>query len=226
MKLTSVDRLILSGLLLATIANLFSASLSGKLEQIQPVLYALVLCLIAVWLIEFFGRRLIHILRLPRFAASAFILNANKDLLLYFHPRLNRYVQMGGRIGLWEQPHDGAMRTACERTGLSASDLAFHEVFHPNMNPTDRALGKVERIASPFIVQREFTPQRGFVQYHYDFMYVFRVRHDDTRFNNDSYKPIRFVNLSVLRELVAKQEALPDVLDAYERILQVLNREC
>ncbi len=117
------------------------------------------------------------------------------------------------------------IRIACERTGLSASDLAFHEVFHPNMNPTDRVLGKVERIAAPFIVQREFTRQRGFVRYHYDFMYVLRVRHDDTTFNTDNYKPIRFVGLLALQELVAKQEALPDILDAYERILQVLSRQ-
>jgi hypothetical protein len=58
-----------------------------------------------------------------------------------------------------------------EEAGISEDQLEFHPLFHDPHLPISEL---VERVPRPYSVHREYRSQRGFVKFHYAFVYVCR----------------------------------------------------
>lgn len=222
MTLTKLDRIILTGVILALITGI-SANYFGSVNHLlERIIGVLVLFVISTWLIILLSRAIFYKLTDGELAVEAFILNSNKELLLYKHPFHNKFIPVGGRVKRSEFPDKALERRLLERAGLARSAYHYNNVFHPDFNTSPFNLGHVQRIPSPFIIQKELRRQRLFKKFHYDFIYVIDLLDDKHVFPSNDYSPFRFVNLSMLSQLRNSNETFPDVLDTYDRILPLL----
>jgi hypothetical protein len=128
----------------------------------------------------------------------------------------------GGRVKRSEFPNEAIQLRLEERLGLNPRDYKFDERFHHGINSKSGYLGEVQRQAAPFLVQRELHRQRAFVKFHYDFFYVLKLLSDDVSFADSDYQPVYFVSLDGLKEMVEQRTTYPDVLDAYQRVLEIV----
>ena len=222
-KLNAFDRIILSSLLLSMIVNIFSDYVIQIFPNIQSLLFPAVVILIIIWSLYFAGKLIYDKYTMGRYAVEVFLLNDQNELLLYYHPYHKKYLPPGGRVNASEFPDDAVRNRLKERIGLQSGDFVFHELFHPNLNSSSHTLGKIERIATPFLVQKELITQRGHKKFHYDFFYVLRLTKLPSCFLDNEYQPIRFVSKDTLKDIILDKECFPDVMDTYERILKHLN---
>jgi len=124
-------------------------------------------------------------------------------------------------------PHVALRDRLAERLGLDDSDWSFNERFHPGLDFNVGNVGNVQRVAAPFLVQRELEKQRAFVRFHYDFIYVLRLNPGVriARESSDLARTHTFVDLAQLREMVIQRQSFPDVLDAYTRVVGVAGKQ-
>lgn len=222
MKLNNFDRLVLASLLLATIVNIFSDYVIRNYQWVQNWLFPLVIIISVLWVASFLTRIVAMKVTAGRYAVEAYVLNEQYELLLYYHPFHHKHLPPGGRVYGSEFPDDALRNRLSQRLGLLPNDYTFVEAFHPDLNRKTGVIGNVERVPTPFMVQKEIHKQRAFVKFHYDFFYVLRLQTSNHVFPENEYKPVRFVDRDTLRQLVASRETFPDVFDAYERILHVI----
>lgn len=225
MRLNNFDRLILIGLLLAAIVNIFSDYVSENYQQIQIILFPLVILSIVIWFLTMVGKVLLNKIMAGKYAVEVFVLNDKNELLVYYHPYHDKHIPPGGRVKDSEFPDETVKNRLQERVGLQPSDYTYHELFHPDLNPATKDIGKVERVPNPFIVQKEFRRQRGLKKFHYDYFYVLRLTNPKPTFLHSQYQPIRFVDKSTLEHMIASKKSFSDVLDAYERILNRISSQ-
>ena len=226
MKLTNLDRAIIAGLIIATIANLFSDSLKSVLPNtlptLQGVVFALTAALIAVWLIVLIGRHIVERITAGKYAVEALILNEKNELLLFYHPTHQKHIPPAGRVNSGEVPDEAVKNRLQERLGLTPQDYRYHGSFHDVNDVSYASFERVIRVPAPFLVQREKRRQRGYVKYHYDFFYVLELTNPNPIFLDNEYGPPIWVDLEELKLLVEKDKTFPDVLDAYGRVLSRL----
>jgi hypothetical protein len=160
-----------------------------------------------------------------RYAVEALILNGHDELLLYHHPYHKCMLPPGGRVKRSEFPNLALQLRLQERLNLSPAQYKFDERFHHGLDANSGNLGEIQRLAAPFIVQREVHKQRAFVQSHYDFIYVLKLLSDDISFKPSRYDPVHFVDLNALKDMVSQRRTFPDVLEAYKRMLDISARE-
>jgi ADP-ribose pyrophosphatase YjhB (NUDIX family) len=185
------------------------------------ILVQLSFVVLAAWSLVLIGRLAVWFITSGRYAVEALILNENDELLLYRHPLHKTMLPPGGRVRRTEFPNEAIQRRLQERLGLTPDKYVYDHHFHHGLVNSGN-LGDVERLAAPFLVQRELHRQRNFVKLHYDFIYVLRLTGQHMTFDNPRYSPVHFADLETLREMVAQGRTLPDVLDAYRRALEVI----
>jgi hypothetical protein len=66
--------------------------------------------------------------------------------------------------------------------------------------------------------------QRSFVESHYDLIYVLKLLEENVTFRSSKYSPLHFVDMDALQEMAAQGRTLPDVLDAYRRVLDIISK--
>lgn len=157
-----------------------------------------------------------------RYAVEALILDAEGRLLLYHHPHHKCMLPPGGRVRRMEFPDTALQLRLQERLELGPQQYAFDARFHHGLEVSSGNLGVIQRAAAPFLVQRELQGQRRWVRFHYDMIYVLRLLDETVDFGRSRYAPVHFVDEDALEEMVAQRGTFPDVLDAYRRVLAVL----
>lgn len=219
MELNKWDRLLLITVLLALAVNI-AASFFASLQNgvVQRYIGIAVVVIVVFWTISLVWRYSVNKITEGKYAVEAFILNGNKELLVYRHPYHNKFIPPGGRVRSNEFPEEALGKRLLERTGLSQDSYSFSQAFHPTLS-TQYALGSVERVQVPFIIQKEIRRQRFFKRFHYDFIYVLQLKDNTFTFPSNKYAPFSFVTFTMLEQMLARRETFPDVLDAYEKIL-------
>ena len=100
---------------------------------------------------------------LKSLTATVYIVH-RKKVLLHLHKKYNTWFPVGGHLYPDELPHHAAVREAMEESGFSVS-LCDHCV-------TDPALGRVDRVPSPFLICHEGI---GHEEEFLDFIYIARL---------------------------------------------------
>jgi hypothetical protein len=224
--LNRIDRLIIYGLLggaaIDLIASLGAQKVSSDFPYVYRHFFVLVTIALLFWIVYFTIRWLLIILTSGRYAVEALILDNDNRLLLYKHPYHNKLLPPGGRVNLFEFPHDAIVSRLGERLNLHRKDYDFIRAFHPTIGHQIGDIGDVQRVPAPFIVQRELRRQRSLVKFHYDFIYVLRLTNMSIDFSRSAYTPVSFVAIAELRHMADTGRTLIDVVDAYERVLRQL----
>jgi ADP-ribose pyrophosphatase YjhB (NUDIX family) len=219
---TSFIRFLVGVIAVGILVNLASDTIGDRFPYGKNVVVYLAALVVAVWFIVIMLQVVRSYLIQGRYAVEALILNSNNELLLYRHPHHKCMLPPGGRIGRFEFPNDALQRRLEERLSLNSRAYKFDERIHDVADMNNGSIGEIQRFAAPFIVQRELHRQRGFVRFHYDFIYVLRMLDDNYEFDSPKYAPIRFFDLAALKEAAAQRRTFPDVIDAYERVLSLI----
>jgi 8-oxo-dGTP pyrophosphatase MutT (NUDIX family) len=100
------------------------------------------------------------------FTASAFVLNAHREVLLVHHQKLDVWLYPGGHIEFGETPDDAALREVAEETGI-------RPVF---VGELDETLADAEEgvtvLRRPYRVLCEFINDKANPHYHLDLIYL------------------------------------------------------
>ena len=198
--------------------HLAGTYLADAYPAADKVIVQLAALLAVVVLVTLIVQGIVSYLTSGRYAVEALILNQNDELLLYFHPQHKCMLPPGGRVKRSEFPHEAIGARLEERVGLKPDQYQLDGRFHHGLNSGN--LGAVQRVAAPFLVQRELHRQRSFIRFHYDFFYVYRLLDVKShQFDNVKVGPVHFADLDAISEMVAQKRTFPDVLDAYRRVL-------
>lgn len=224
-KSSGFDRFIAVSILLAILVNIASNYYSGMNPAVIGVIGKTIVAILMIWAFRVVVIKVLEEFTAGRMAVEALILAPDDKLLLYRHPYHDNFIPPGGRISPKELPEDGLQRALKERVGLNETDFSFHPIIHNRNRHKVGHLGKVERVVTPFIIQKELKQQRLLKRFHYDFIYVLQL--DDTimQFPDNEYRPFKFVDLKELEEIERKKDTFPDVVDAYKRVLFILDNE-
>lgn len=225
MGLSKFDKYLMSSLLVATIINVGSTYIGA----INPILQATLGYVLAFTVIISTCYIAIKItyknITSGKLAVEAFILDDKNRLLFYSHPYHRIFLPPGGRVKGNEFPDQALENRLKERIGLKKEHYQFDKKLHPTFDE-DNNIGRVQRVPTPFIIQRELRKQRLFKSFHYDFIYVLNTAINIDQLSKTSkYEPLKFMNYDAVEKMVADRRTFPDVLDAYKRILAILNEE-
>jgi hypothetical protein len=135
----------------------------------------------------------------------------------------------GGRLGLWEFPHEAVARCLVEEAGIGHDQFEFDPRFHKRR---EMISNRVMNVPQPYAVHQEHRLQRKEIdtgncqgqeiQIHYAFLYVCRFRGVDLPLEPvRQYRPQWYS----LKELEAMGEERPfdDVFRDYAAILNSLD---
>jgi len=212
-------------MIVGILVNLVSDYLGNHYRSVERILIELTLAGVLIWALILITEVVLTRFSGCRYAVEALILNSRDELLLWRHPYHKCMLPPGGRVKRGEFPNQALRSRLQERLGLGPSQYRFDGRFHHGINENSGNLGEVQRLAAPFLVQRELHRQRAFVKSHYDFIYVLKLVADDINLDLPRYSPVHFVDIEALKEMVSQGRTYPDVLDAYRRILNASARE-
>lgn len=221
-RLLAFLRFLVGVVIVGILVNFATDLLAKEFPKAKSVFVFLAAVALAMWLATILARIARAYLIEGRYAVEALILNSRNELLLYRHPHHKCMLPPGGRVQRAEFPNDALQRRLQERLRLEPGQYRFDDLVHKDRDINNGNLGEIQRLPAPFLVQRELHRQRTFVRFHYDLIYVLRLVHDDMAFEHSKYDPVHFVDLATLREMVAQKRTFPDVLDAYRRVLAVV----
>ena len=209
---------VLAGVLVHLLGDEQAKKYTGFSHMLVQVVALVVVAALLVALMSLVITYITH----GRYAVEALILNDADELLMCWHPHHKCMIPPGGRVGRTEFPHDAIRRRLQARIGLAATQYHFDPRFHHGLDSNSGDLGRVQRVAAPFMVQRELHKQRTLSRFHYDFIYVLRLSDPAPNFDKAKFAPVHFVNLGALEQMVAQRRTFPDVLDLYNRTLSVI----
>lgn len=214
----NIDRFILASIIVSLLVNLGSAFLGQYFPQINIIAAIVLGVAIAVWGLYRLISTLLQYLSFGRYAVLIFFLNKNNELLLIKHPFHRCLLPPGGRLGLWDLPHQTVAKKLKEETGIT--EFEFHPKFH---NPDQMISEVVEDVPRPYSVHMEHRRQRGFVKFHYAFVYVCRSKNgiDKPLVAINEYQP-RWMNLESIYLLPKNDIPYDDIIRRYEDILRNL----
>lgn len=207
------------------VIHLIGDYLGDRYSSIEKPLIVIAITAVGIWTLFILTGLMLARFTAGRYAVEALILNSQNDLLVCRQPYHNCMLPPGGRVKRSEFPNEALQLRLQERLDLNPRDYRFDDRFHHGINGNSGNLGEVQRVAAPFLVQRELHKQRTFVDFHYDFFYVIKLLSDDILIKPAAkYQPAYFVDLDSLKEMVAQRRTFPDVLDAYQRVLNQIAR--
>ncbi|HZB31616.1 MAG TPA: hypothetical protein VE465_15765 [Streptosporangiaceae bacterium] len=224
-RLGSFVRFVLSIVVVGILVNLAADFLDTHFPPARNILVYLAALVMACWALTLLTKFALSYFISGRYAVEALVLNSRDELLLYHHPHHKCMLPPGGRVKRTEFPNFALQNRLEERLGLTPNHYLFDPRFHGGLDANSGNLGEIERFAAPFLVQREIHRQRSFVKAHYDFIYVLKLRDDNVPLSPSRYRPVHFVDMAALQEMVAQKRTFPDVLDAYRRISRVAAQE-
>lgn len=156
---------------------------------------------------------------LPPDAVELFLLDDENRLCMYHHPHHKRRLPPGGRVGRLETIYEALERTLESRMGLNKDEYELINLCEASVAGNEAQLGKASLCPCPFRIQTEHHSQRLGKQLHMDFLFVGRIRQGKKIAVAKEYQPAGFLTREQVSNLVKNQETLPDVLDAYDAIL-------
>lgn len=205
-----------SVLIAGVVVNVASGVLMERYSRLSTTVTIVVLAVGSAVLLGLLARNLYLGITATRYAVSAVVLDGDGRMLTYRHPHHKVNLWPGGRVGLAESPHAALAARLRERLGLEPADYEYDERFHPSGDWG--FLGNVERVAAPFIVQRELERQRSRIRAHYDLVYVLRLTRDRVQIDSDRYAPVEFRTLDDLVEMERLGRTFPDLVAAYRQV--------
>jgi ADP-ribose pyrophosphatase YjhB (NUDIX family) len=208
-----------SAVIVAMVVGVATNHLSTLAPWMQPAAFALVIVALILWVGSEAGSFLIAVLYggKGRYSVLVFALDRQKRLLLVQHPFHKRRIPPGGRLKMFELPHDAVGRLLKEEAGVTSYE--FSSQFHRAEGPyTDF----VTVLPQPYRVQRELRDQRGWVKFHYAFVYV--VRTDDALGAVLDYDP-RWYTAAEVHAMVPPTRPFDDIVLRYDDILKCLQPE-
>jgi ADP-ribose pyrophosphatase YjhB (NUDIX family) len=209
---------VIAGVLVHLVGDELAKNYTGVAHTLVQIFALLIVAASLLALISLVITYITH----GRYAVEALILNDANELLMYWHPHHKCMLPPGGRVGRAEFPHDAIQRRLQTRIGLVPTQYHFDPRFHHGLDTNSGDLGRVQRVAAPFMVQRELHKQRTFSRFHYDFIYVLRLSDPVPNFDKAKCVPVHFVNLDALEQMITQRRTFPDVLDLYRRTLAVI----
>lgn len=215
--LNSVDRLIMSAIVLAAIVNVASSYYSEVLPESIKVSALLIVSIIFIYFIFRILGLLLSYLRYGRFAVLVFVLNKKNQLLLVSHPYHKRRIPPGGRLAQWELPHTAV--TAKLKDEANILNFEFHSLFHKKHLVISEL---VEDVPRPYSVHMEHRRQRSLVKFHYAFIYIVRCLEEGGYRFRSEYDP-KWFSLQEIKEMPRDQIPFDDIIRRYEDILEQLN---
>ena len=224
-RLRSYAQFLLSVVVVGILVNALSTYLDSRYPAALRYTIQLAVLVAAVWAFVLIGRFALEYLTSGRYAVLAMILNDRDELLLYRHPLHKVMLPPGGRVRGSEFPHEALQKRLEERIGLRYNEYVFDMRFTPTGGYLNGNTGDVQKLPPPAIVQREMHRQRNYVKFHYAFVYVLQINSEWLPPENSKYGPMYFVGQPNLRDMVNQGRVYPDVLDSYERLLQVLAKD-
>jgi ADP-ribose pyrophosphatase YjhB (NUDIX family) len=220
-----VNRAMISFFVGGVVVTLAADAISLKLGKVPVVFNDIFLCTVGLfltWIAYVVARIVFTVVTQGRYAVEAFILDSENRLLVYHHPHHKMDIPPGGRANLFELPHNALVRHLEERVGLAREQYEYVRQFHHGLEDNKADLGRVERVPAPFLVQRELRRQRGFIRFHYDFVYVLRLKESAIPIATARYAPVHFVTFIEIERMVASNRSFPDIQNAYGKILRRL----
>jgi ADP-ribose pyrophosphatase YjhB (NUDIX family) len=215
------EKYVFLGIILAMIVNGASGWLLPPDSAITHIFTYFILGGAVVATLLLAGRLSLLYLTSGQYSVEAFILDSSNRLLVYRHPHHGKMLPPGGRLKWGEFPTDGLEARLKERLHLMRENYRYVEVSLAYLEPR-RSFAHLQSLPTPFIVQREVLRQRRFKRFHYDFIYVLRMKSDPISFDSTEYQPVQFVNMQRLLEYSANNETFEDVVDTYRRILYLV----
>jgi len=219
--MSKTDRFIAISVVLSIIVGIASTHIDSLLPIGQSISYALIV-FITFWIISLIIRWLYNTYTYGRFAVQAYMLNEQLELLMFFHPYHKMHMPPGGRMEHGEFPDEALIKRLAERLGLSENQYKLVDISLEKSISSADTLGRVQRIVPPVRVQKEYTRQRNFKKFHYDLIYVGFMKKHAISDTNSRYAPIRFYSYNAVRQMHARKEIPPDVLDTFGDILLTL----
>lgn len=214
------ERIILVGIIFSAILGMFSTFISDYIRTNYPnapiVLSFIFLAFLIIGVLSFLYRKIANYITTGMYAVEVFILDSSNKLLLVNHPFHHQFIPPGGRVGKFEFPNDALKKRLRDRIGLKEEDYFFDPKIHEAHNK--QTIGHTQKITEPFIVQKEKRRQRYLVKFHYDFIYVARIKNDNFDFLDNDYSP-RWVDLNELDILTQQNKTFSDVIETYKLIL-------
>lgn len=224
-KIRTLVQFVLSVVIVGVVVNLASDYLGKQYRHAEKPLIEIALVALVAWAAMIVTQIVLSRYIGGRYAVEVLILNRRDELLMWWHPFHRVMLPPGGRVKGSEFPNDALQLRLVERLNLSPDKYQFDERFHHGLDANTGNLGEIQRLAAPFLVQRELHRQRAFVKLHYDFIYVLKLVSDDPVVGLRRYQPVHFVGMEALRDMVNQRRTFPDVLDAYSRVLDVIAQE-
>lgn len=135
--------------------------------------------------------------------------------LLHMHRKIDRLMQVGGHIELTQTPWQAVAAELREEAGYELAELELLQLLATVPHFTDAVIHPLPLLQN--------THDVGGGHYHSDQCYGF-VAHAASGTNPDAGESadLRWCSLGELRELAVSGEALQDVVDIYEYILENL----
>jgi len=209
---------ILRGIVLATCVGLSTRFLAGYSPRAEAFAFWVLIVGVSGWLLIAILRLTLSVLYFGkgRYSVLIFALDEQSRLLLVRHPYHKRLIPPGGRLRVFELPHAAVSRVLAEEANLKT--FSFHPAFHRQIEGYSDT---VTILPQPYSVQREDRRQRGFVRFHYAFVYVVIAQAADLGSPPEGYQP-RWCGKEQVTNMVAPDRPFDDVVKRYLDIISEL----
>ncbi len=213
----TLDRLVLLTIGTGLLVNLAAIRFSEQFPKASLYAFVVLAVVATTWAIARLAAAVLQYLLFGRYAVLIYFLNRNNELLLISHPFHNRLLPPGGRLKIWELPHNAVATKLKTETAITS--FQFHPGFHnPNLMITE----KVEDVPRPCWVHMEHRWQRGLVKFHYVFVYVCRFPGADEPLGHvEDYEP-RWMSLREIEALGKDLRPFDDIILRYKEVLDRL----
>lgn len=205
---------VLTAIVVAIVVGLATTYIQELDERFKSIAFWIVMGVVVLWGVVEATAQLLAVLYFGkgRYAVLIFVLDDADRLLLVTHPYHRRLITPGGRLKVLELPHDAVARVL--RTEAGISTFEFSSLFHAKQAAYTES---VTIVPQPYMVQREDRKQRGFVRFHYAFVYVVRCAHGNVG-AIPQYQPTWY-SRSEIEKLMSPDRPFDDVVDRYDDIL-------